>query len=304
MRSAVWGGADYPVTQPFNPAVHTGIDIGCPSGTTIYAARAGVVERVQTGMVGVRVGNQRDFYLHGTSLVAVGQQVAQGQPVIHSDTVQVDPRYPLTGPHLHFEVQNGYSLPGAPPSAPEAPLDPVPVLTAALAYGAAATSLTGGDDDMVYIGAKHAKAATLIAFVAGSAYRERTQASPATRAFAKGAAVAVIAYCYSTAGVASPDLSGSAGAQPGTDFCWWLTPSGDWVPDAILDTSKLAGAPTAAIPAGEAMNALFATREELAGVAANIATADDDSTLATKADLDALAAKIPTKVVVTATLGQ
>lgn len=134
MKSPVWGGVDYPVTQPFlpgPPAIHCGIDIGCPSGTIIHAARAGVVERVQAGMVGILVdgGSQRDFYLHGYSLVVTGQRVAAGTPVIHSDTVQVDPRYPLTGPHLHFEVQDGYSLPGAAGQFPEHPLDPVPVLT-------------------------------------------------------------------------------------------------------------------------------------------------------------------------------
>lgn len=145
MISSVWGGADYPITQPYNPAVHCGIDIGCPSGTTIFAARAGVVERVQTGMTSVHVdgSTQRDFYLHGTSLVAVGQHVARGQAVIHSDTVQVDPRYPLTGPHLHFEVQDGRSLPGAPPSAPGNPLDPVPVLQQTFGPGG---GTIGGDD--------------------------------------------------------------------------------------------------------------------------------------------------------------
>lgn len=133
MRSACWDDVDYPVTQPFlpgPPAVHCGIDIGCPSGTIIKAARAGVVETVVTGIVGVHVdgGPFRDFYVHGYSLVLVGQRVAQGTPVIHSDTVQADPRYPLTGPHLHFEVQDGFVLPGAPPAAPERPVDPVPIL--------------------------------------------------------------------------------------------------------------------------------------------------------------------------------
>lgn len=299
MRSAVWGGVDYPVTQPWNPAVHTGIDIGCPSGTLIYAARAGIVERVQTGMVGVRVGSQRDFYLHGTSLVHVGQAIAQGAPVIHSDTVQVDPRYPLSGPHLHFEVQNGYSLPGAPPAAPEASLNPVPFLLAAVAFGAAAISHPEGDDDMVYVGPRHAKAATLRVFATGSSYRERTQGAPAVMAFAIGANVVVDAYCYSTAGVASTDLVGTAGAQPGTDFVWWHLVSGAWVPDAILDTSKLVGAPTAGIPAGESMHSLFAVLDEQAPV---VAVAPDLSHLATKDDVAAVAAKIPTKVAVSATL--
>jgi len=136
MRSAVWGEIDFPVTQPYNPPVHMGIDIGCPSGTAIYAARRGYVERVQQGMVSVQVGpdyahlgTQRDFYLHGNPAagIVVGVFVDAGQHIIDSDTVQVDPRFPLTGPHLHFEVQDGHNLPGI-PIAPGAPLDPVPVL--------------------------------------------------------------------------------------------------------------------------------------------------------------------------------
>lgn len=130
MRSDCWDNVDYEITQGFQPGVHDGIDIGCPSGTIIKAARAGVVETVETGIVGIHVTDsaQRDFYVHGYSLVVVGQQVEVGTPVIHSDTVQADPRYPLTGPHLHFEVQNGFTLPGAPPYAEGHPLNPVPIL--------------------------------------------------------------------------------------------------------------------------------------------------------------------------------
>lgn len=131
MKSLCWDNVDYPITQPWlPPLIHDGIDIGCPSGTIIKAARAGRVETVQTGIVGVHVdgSGQRDFYVHGYSLVVVGQHVSVGTPVIHSDTVQADPRFPLTGPHLHFEVQDGFTLPGAPPQFPGKSLDPVPVL--------------------------------------------------------------------------------------------------------------------------------------------------------------------------------
>jgi hypothetical protein len=139
MRSAVWGLIDIPITQSFNPPVHMGIDIGVQSGTRIYAARRGYVERVQTGMVSVQVGqtyatlgDQRDFYLHGNPApgIQVGVFVDEGQLIIYSDTVQVDSRFPLTGPHLHFEIQNGHNLPGI-PTAPGTPLDPVPILLAA-----------------------------------------------------------------------------------------------------------------------------------------------------------------------------
>ncbi|HEY6115084.1 MAG TPA: hypothetical protein VI172_03915, partial [Candidatus Dormibacteraeota bacterium] len=62
---------------------------------------------------------------------------------------------------------------------------------------------------------------------------------------------------------------------------------------AILDTSKLAGAPAAAIPAAEPLDLYFASRDELANVAAAAGTTDDDSQYATHADLAAVVKTIP-----------
>lgn len=260
MISSVWSGVDFRVSQPFLPVghVHAGIDIACPTGTIIKAARAGVVERVQQGMTSVRVGSQRDFYLHGTSLVKVGQAVAKDQPVIRSGMVAVDPRYPPTGPHLHFEVQNGYSLPAAPPGAWEDPSDPVPVLLGL--YGSGGGQLTM-EDEMLFTGPVHPKTASIVAFAPGNVYRapvhdDRLKGA----AIAKGASVAVDGYVYSSSGFTSTDLSAAAGSQTGQDFVWWHTTSGYWVPDAILNTSKMAGAPGAAIPATEPLDLYFAAR--------------------------------------------
>ncbi len=155
------------------------------------------------------------------------------------------------------------------------------------------------DNDMTYVGPRHAKSASLRVFSATSVYRERSTSSPVVLALAVGALVSVDAYCYAQPGVASPDLSGGAGAQPGLDSCWWHVATG-WVADAFLDTSKLAGAPSAAIPAGEVLDSLFLPRDQ-----APSGGPDDDSALATKAYVDqqdnGLLAKIPTKA--TTTLG-
>jgi murein DD-endopeptidase MepM/ murein hydrolase activator NlpD len=92
---------------------HDGIDIAAPSGTPIYAARAGVVE-----FAGWRGGYGRVVYLnHGDGIVTVyghasvlkvrtGQRVEKGQLI-----ARVGRSGNATGPHLHFEVRvNGRAV--------------------------------------------------------------------------------------------------------------------------------------------------------------------------------------------------
>lgn len=91
------------------------IDLACPSGTPIKAAASGTVVRVSPGYSG-GYGNlvvmqhpngMITFYAHmlnGSFKVAVGQRVEQGQ-VIGS----VGSTGRSTGPHVHFEVRNGYN---------------------------------------------------------------------------------------------------------------------------------------------------------------------------------------------------
>src|SRR5712664_155357 len=119
-----------------------GIDIGMPSGTELYAVSVGQVNRIQTGLLSIRVGAVYEFYLHIQAVtVTLGAMVTPGELVAYSGAVMVDPRFPITGPHLHFEVQSGYQLPGT-PTYPEASLDPLPYLAGL--YGARAGTL--GDD--------------------------------------------------------------------------------------------------------------------------------------------------------------
>ncbi len=143
MRSIVWADADYPVSQPWGGAPdgdgrHAGIDIGMVSGTPLFAARPGRVFARGSGYFALAVDGtfQRDWYLHIQSSMAytLGTHVERGDAIASSGAVQVPGGPPLTGPHLHFEVQTG-SLDVFATS-----LDPVRVLSNGL-YGSAGDSL-------------------------------------------------------------------------------------------------------------------------------------------------------------------
>lgn len=88
---------------------HTGVDIAGPVGTAIYAVRAGVVIRSQSGWNGGygnyiiidHGGGVTSLYGHATKLfVSVGDQVVQGQTI-----ASVGSTGRSTGPHLHFEIR-------------------------------------------------------------------------------------------------------------------------------------------------------------------------------------------------------
>lgn len=104
------------VTSPFGTRVHpitgrkrthNGIDFGAPSGTPIYATRAGTVTTAayQAGGAGyyVRINHGDGFgsiYMHMTNyIVKTGQTVSQGQVIGYVGSTGLS-----TGPHLHFGV--------------------------------------------------------------------------------------------------------------------------------------------------------------------------------------------------------
>ena len=96
---------------------HAGIDIAAPTGTPVYAAYAGTVEKAGTAVVAGRSGKgivvrnadrEAQYYGHLNSIsVAVGQLVAQGQLIGYSGATGN-----VTGPHLHFEtwIKNGSGM--------------------------------------------------------------------------------------------------------------------------------------------------------------------------------------------------
>ena len=115
-----------PVTSPFGPRVHpvygtvrihTGIDYGANTGTSIRAAAEGVV--ITSGWLGdYGIATLID---HGGGIVTVyahqsGTAVSGGQRVAAGSTIgRVGSTGASTGPHLHFEVRvNGDPVSPAP----------------------------------------------------------------------------------------------------------------------------------------------------------------------------------------------
>lgn len=87
--------------------LHTGIDIGCKSGTSIVAANAGtVIKAAWNNSYGNMVmvdhgGGIVTLYAHNSSLlVKTGDVVSMGQAIASSGSTGMS-----TGPHLHFEVR-------------------------------------------------------------------------------------------------------------------------------------------------------------------------------------------------------
>nr|WP_243153393.1 M23 family metallopeptidase [Senegalia massiliensis] len=87
--------------------MHTGIDIGAPSGSTVVATRDGIV--LSSGWKGgygktVMVTHDNgttSLYAHNSSLlVSPGQFVRQGQAI-----ARIGSTGNSTGPHLHFEIR-------------------------------------------------------------------------------------------------------------------------------------------------------------------------------------------------------
>lgn len=94
----------HPVTGQYK--LHTGMDIGCGSGSAVIAAQAGTVIKASYNVaygnhVVISHGNGvSTLYAHNSSLlVSVGQTVKQGQTIARSGNTGYS-----TGPHMHFEV--------------------------------------------------------------------------------------------------------------------------------------------------------------------------------------------------------
>jgi N-acetylmuramoyl-L-alanine amidase len=144
------------------------------------------------------------------------------------------------------------------------------------------------DDDMLYVGPVHALAGTVSVFAPGSRYHDPSVSALGVGSLAQSAAVAVSGYRFSSSAVQSSDRGAGAGAGP--DYVWWQASDGSWIPDAILDTSALAGAPIGAavssLPSG------MATYFALAGAGGG-GGADDDSAYVTQTQLASALAALP-----------
>jgi murein DD-endopeptidase MepM/ murein hydrolase activator NlpD len=122
-----WVGGPFRVTQGpngrvshFGPKGRYAMDIAMPEGTTIIAAREGVVVKTENSQSGRAPNPSGNFvrilhpdgtmgvYLHlmrGSVVVAEGQRVRQGQMLAKSGNTGNS-----TGPHLHFVVQRNVGL--------------------------------------------------------------------------------------------------------------------------------------------------------------------------------------------------
>ena len=88
---------------------HTGLDIGGPVGTAVYASKAGKVTRSQCGwnsgygcyLIIDHGGGVQTVYAHNSRLyVKVNESVVQGQTIAAMGSTGRS-----TGPHIHFEVR-------------------------------------------------------------------------------------------------------------------------------------------------------------------------------------------------------
>lgn len=99
------------ITQSYNPPIHHGIDIACPVGTPITAARDGWVREAgvdPSGIYGNYVlidhgGGWQTLYAHCSEL-----RTEKGKNVFTKDVISLSGSTGnSTGPHLHFEVRYG-----------------------------------------------------------------------------------------------------------------------------------------------------------------------------------------------------
>ena len=108
------------ITSPYGPrsgvgvgSFHLGIDISCPTGSSIVASKKGrVISAGYMGSYGNLVvvdhgGGMATAYAHNSSIkVRVGQMVSKGQVLALSGMTGA-----ATGPHCHFEVRkNGTAV--------------------------------------------------------------------------------------------------------------------------------------------------------------------------------------------------
>lgn len=108
-------GKAYEVTSPYGYRIHpifntkifhSGMDLGVPTGTKVYALTDGLVIYSSNmsgygNVVMIDHGKYTSLYAHNSSLVvSVGQTVKGGQLISYSGNTGNS-----TGPHLHFEIR-------------------------------------------------------------------------------------------------------------------------------------------------------------------------------------------------------
>jgi murein DD-endopeptidase MepM/ murein hydrolase activator NlpD len=107
--TSLYGYRLHPLTGIYT--LHAGVDIGCPTGTPVYASDSGTVILAvssDTSSAGKHVkidhkNGKSSIYMHLDSLnVSIGATVAKGQLIAYSGNTGGS-----TGSHLHFEIREG-----------------------------------------------------------------------------------------------------------------------------------------------------------------------------------------------------
>lgn len=106
-----------------------------------------------------------------------------------------------------------------------------------------------GEEEMLTVGPFHPLKATLKSYVTGSYYAEPFS-SMVAGTFNNGATITTDGYRFSSTPVQST-------TPPGPDSVWWHATTGGWVPDAILNTIGVAGAPGMTIPKTEPIESIY-----------------------------------------------
>ena len=109
--TSTYGMRLHPVLKVYR--LHTGTDIGAPTGTYAVAANDGIVTTATySSSYGNMViidhgGGVKTLYAHGSEiLVQVGDRVSRGDPILKVGSTGWS-----TGPHLHFEIRvNGQTI--------------------------------------------------------------------------------------------------------------------------------------------------------------------------------------------------
>jgi murein DD-endopeptidase MepM/ murein hydrolase activator NlpD len=109
IRTSNFGSRVDPVTKKRN-AFHSGIDIGAPLGTPVYASSDGVIRQADFNKNGygnlIIIEHAQDFTTYYGHLSKI--KVKVGQTVKKGDNIgAVGSTGKSTGPHLHFEVRRG-----------------------------------------------------------------------------------------------------------------------------------------------------------------------------------------------------